>query len=58
METVALKIVTTEEMISILGVSPTTFWRLKKNKKIPYIKVGRLYRYNVEKVINALSVDN
>ncbi|MDR2778216.1 MAG: helix-turn-helix domain-containing protein [Rickettsiales bacterium] len=41
-----------EELSSILGIKKSTLnkWRCLKTYNLPYIKVGRLVRYNLEAV--------
>jgi excisionase family DNA binding protein len=33
------------ELMEFLGVSRTTLWKLRRDRNLPYGKVGREYRY-------------
>jgi DNA-binding transcriptional MerR regulator len=44
----------TQELLKILSISPATLNRYKKRGLIPYIKLGNIHRYDLEKVIRAL----
>lgn len=56
MENIERKIVDTKEILKVLGISETTLIRLKNKGKIPYIKIGGTHRYDVDRVIEELSV--
>lgn len=47
---------TSAEIMQVLNISEATLVRLKKRKEIPYIKVGILHRYDLDKVIRAMEV--
>jgi len=40
------KYINTKEVIKMLKVSRTTFWRLRKKKKLSCRRIGNLIRYN------------
>lgn len=48
------EILTDTDLQELLGVSRTTLWRLRKEQKLPYARVGRKYRYIKEDVIKWL----
>jgi len=50
------QIVDSESIKKILNISDTTLWRYKRQGVIPYIKLGTVHRYQVDKVIQALEV--
>ncbi|MBD1430957.1 MerR family transcriptional regulator [Sphingobacterium litopenaei] len=44
----------THELLEVLAISPATLNRYKKRGLIPFIKLGNVHRYDLEKVIKAL----
>jgi len=48
------KIVDSQELCNILGISKATLWRRRKERCIPYMKLGGKVLFNVEKVIKAM----
>lgn len=48
----------TQELLEILGISPATLSRYKKRGIIPYIKLGAIHRYDLEKVVRALECNS
>lgn len=46
--------VTTEELCKFLSISEPSLIRLRKKRKIPFIEVGNLIRYDKAAVIKAL----
>ncbi len=51
--TVNKEILTEQELQELLGVSRTTLWKLRKNG-LPYVRIGREYRYFKSEVIEWL----
>ena len=50
------ELVTAQELAESLSFSVDTIWRYTREKKIPYVEVGkRQYRYNKQDVLKALS---
>ena len=45
------EILTGKEVQSLLGISRTTLWKLRKKQDFPHSKVGREYRYLKSDVI-------
>lgn len=39
------EILNESELMEFLGVSRTTLWKLRRERNLPYGKVGREYRY-------------
>ena len=48
------EILTESELMEVLGVSRTTLWKLRREKNLPYGKVGREYRYLKSDIIHWL----
>lgn len=48
------KFIDTQQLLEVLAISPATLNRYKKRGMIPYIKLGNVHRYDLEKVIRAL----
>ena len=48
----------TQELLNVLSISPATLNRYKKRGLIPYIKLGSVHRYDLEKVIRALECNS
>jgi len=44
------KLLTTEEVAKILGVSPVTVYRYKVERGLPFIKIGNIVRFDNEDV--------
>ncbi len=42
------------ELMEFLGVSRTTLWKLRRDRDLPYAKVGREYRYLKSDIIDWL----
>ncbi|MBW2056394.1 MAG: helix-turn-helix domain-containing protein [Deltaproteobacteria bacterium] len=42
------------ELMELLGVSRTTLWKLRRDRNLPYGKVGREYRYLKSEIIRWL----
>jgi len=42
------------ELMEFLGVSRTTLWKLRRERNLPYGKVGREYRYLKSDIIQWL----
>ena len=42
----------------VTGFTEDFVWKLARNGRIPFIKVGRSYRFNVEEVIEALKAQS
>ncbi|PLX26812.1 hypothetical protein C0583_05970 [Candidatus Parcubacteria bacterium] len=47
-----------EELADELQVSVTTVYRLVTERKIPFFKVGRQIRFNLDKVKNSFNIDS
>lgn len=45
------KLLTAKELRQALNISPNTLQRLRKENKIPYIKIGGNFRYDLTKII-------
>lgn len=45
------ELMTEKEVRDILRVSRTTLWKLRKNEKFPFSKVGRQYRYSMKEIL-------
>jgi len=45
------KLLTTKEVMDLLGVSRTTLWRLRKDEGLPSFKVGGTYRFDRNEVL-------
>ena len=54
-KTAAQGLMTTKELASYLRVTTRTIANLLKRRKIPVIRVGSINRYQVDKVIEALT---
>lgn len=54
---VSRQLTDTKGILKILGCSESTLNKLKKEGKIPFIKMGKVHRYDVEKAITALEVN-
>ena len=50
-------LLTTEELATMLQVTPRHIWNLQKENLLPAIKVGRVHRYNLDDVLKKLSKD-
>lgn len=48
------KFIDTQQLLEVLAISPATLNRYKKRGLIPYIKLGNVHCYDLEKVIRAL----
>jgi excisionase family DNA binding protein len=48
------EILTESELMELLGVSRTTVWKLRRERNLPYGKVGREYRYLKSDIIRWL----
>jgi len=48
------KFIDTQQLLEVLAISPATLNRYKKRGLIPYIKLGNVHRYDLEKVIKVL----
>ena len=48
------KFIDTQQLLEVLAISPATLNRYKKRGLIPYIKLGNVHRYDLDKVIRAL----
>ena len=48
------EILNESELMEFLGVSRTTLWKLRRERDLPYGKVGREYRYLKADVIRWL----
>jgi len=48
------KFIDTQQLLKVLAISPATLNRYKKRGIIPYIKLGNVHRYDLDKVIRAL----
>jgi excisionase family DNA binding protein len=48
------EILNESELMEFLGVSRTTLWKLRRDRNLPYGKVGREYRYLKSDIINWL----
>jgi len=48
------EILTESELMEFLGVSRTTLWKLRRQRNLPYGKVGREYRYLKSDIIRWL----
>ena len=42
----------------VTGFTEDFIWKLARQGRIPFIKVGRSYRFNVEEVIEALKAQS
>ncbi|MBU1672184.1 MAG: helix-turn-helix domain-containing protein [Actinobacteria bacterium] len=42
------------EAARILGVSRQRIWRMARRDQVPYIKMGRSYRFRISELIEAL----
>lgn len=42
------------DLMELLGVSRTTLWKLRRDRNLPYGKVGREYRYLKSDIIGWL----
>ena len=49
-----LTLVTAEELAATLNVSRSTIYHLTQAGRIPHYKTGRLVRFNLDAVLNAL----
>ncbi|MBN2190704.1 MAG: helix-turn-helix domain-containing protein [Candidatus Aureabacteria bacterium] len=45
------ELMTEKEVRELLRVSRTTLWKLRKNEKFPFSKVGRQYRYSGKEIL-------
>jgi len=45
------RLLTASEMAEILGVKPSTIYQWTHQRFIPHVKLGRLVRFNLEKVM-------
>ncbi|MEH6304684.1 helix-turn-helix domain-containing protein [Olivibacter sp. CPCC 100613] len=52
------KFLDTKELLEILNIGETTLVRYKKKGLIPYLKMGGIHRYDLDKVVSALEVNN
>jgi predicted DNA-binding transcriptional regulator AlpA len=52
------EIINSDELIKRLGLSRATLITYRKNKSIPFIKIGSSIRFNYPKVIEALEKRN
>ncbi|HCT35457.1 MAG TPA: DNA-binding protein, partial [Firmicutes bacterium] len=49
------KLITAQELSTILGLSVDTIWRYTRDRRIPHIEIGpRQYRYVEDEVLKAL----
>jgi len=48
------EILNESELMELLGVSRTTLWKLRRERNLPYGKVGREYRYLKSDIIGWL----
>lgn len=48
------EILNESELMVFLGVSRTTLWKLRRERNLPYGRVGREYRYLKTDIINWL----
>jgi len=48
------EILNESELMELLGVSRTTLWKLRRERNLPYGKVGREYRYLKSDIIRWL----
>jgi excisionase family DNA binding protein len=46
------ELLTEAELQSMLGISRTTLWRLRKSAGLPFGKVGREYRYRKSEILH------
>lgn len=46
------KLLTKEELAVRLNISAYDVDKLRKDRKMPFTKIGRAYRYDLEKVLN------
>ncbi|EEG78927.1 Uma2 family endonuclease [Dethiobacter alkaliphilus] len=50
------ELITAQALAAALNLSVETIWRYTREKKIPYVELGKKqYRYNLEEVVKALS---
>lgn len=52
-----MKLINTNELAHFLNVTTRTIGNLVKKKKIPLIKVGTLNRFDLQRVLDALEVE-
>ena len=50
------KLVTTEKLAELLGVTTRTVANLIKARRIPVVKVGNRNRFNTDRVLEALEI--
>ena len=50
------KLVTTEKLAELLGVTTRTVANLIKSRRIPVVKVGNRNRFNTARVLEALEI--
>lgn len=50
------ELLTDVDLQTLLGVSRSTLWRLRKADRIPFAKVGRQYRYIKAEILEWLKV--
>ena len=46
-----------EALAKVVDVPVQTVWAMARQKRIPFIKIGRAYRFNAEEVIAALAAN-
>lgn len=51
-------LVDSQTLMKCLQISEATLVRLKKRKIIPFVKIGGLHRYDLDKIINNLEVSS
>ena len=50
-----LKLLNVQEIAELIGVKPSTIYQWTSQGFIPYVKIGKLVRFNVDTVMNWLS---
>ncbi|MBU4392536.1 MAG: helix-turn-helix domain-containing protein [Actinobacteria bacterium] len=48
-------LVTSEELAEVLNVIVDWVWRAARNQSIPYYKVGKYYRFDVDDVLGSMA---
>lgn len=52
-----MELVNAKELAKYLGLSLRTIRTYTKDKKIPYLKIGTQYRYDIEAVVKSMEVE-
>lgn len=44
------KLLSVEEISELIGIAPSTIYKMTHKKRIPFIKVGRLVKFNLQQI--------